>query len=364
MRLTNRNARVDSAGTHNDRNFNLDHADHIDQSAKHKNKYITYLGDDMPMTFEELEKEFYNQHFEEYLNIKNEKALACNHPSRVKTMDQYYRHKFTRPEDKILQIGDKGDHIDGDLLWSCALEYMEEFNNKYGDHCKILDMALHMDESTPHVHVRRVWVAEDENGIEFINQTKALTQMGIERPNLVEEEGRYNNSKITFTQEDNELFIDICRNRGIEIENPKFGRSHHFTVTEYKEEKDRIRNDYENDIKTLKEEAKQLEETVTNELDTYLQFIQQNVAFRMYYDEIENIKDKETEDKLTFLASFFEKEMVTMEMVSQGKMSMREFTEYQRMRTENSNLITYLKRKGYYNDYERFVEEEKRKQTR
>ena len=124
---------------------------------------------------------------------------------------------MTRPEDKILQIGDINEHASKEDLWACALEYKDKFEEIYGDHCRILDMALHMDEATPHVHVRRVWFVEDEQGHEIISQTKALRELGIPCPQPDKPEGRYNNPKMTLTQTDIELFKGICFDRGLDV---------------------------------------------------------------------------------------------------------------------------------------------------
>ena len=161
MKVTNRCARKDKAGKHNDRNFNLVNAPHIDQSKVNQNKYWTYNGD-QEHSFAEVEKEFYARHFTDFIDVQNKKNSESRHKDRNKTLDSYYHGARTRPEDQLLQIGDKNNHATPEELWECAMTYMERFDQIYGDKCKILDMALHLDETTPHVHIRRVWIAEDE----------------------------------------------------------------------------------------------------------------------------------------------------------------------------------------------------------
>ena len=217
MKVTNINASVDTSGKHNDRNFDLDKAPHIDKSKVKDNEYYTYSGE-TEMSFRDLELEYYKNHFEQALNKANENRKKIGHPERVKTMESVYSNKRTMPEDKILQIGDINEHASKEDLWACALEYKDKFEDIYGDHCKILDMALHMDEATPHVHVRRVWFVEDEQGNEVISQTKALKELGILPPNPDKPEGRYNNPKMTLTQTDIELFKGICFDRGLDVD--------------------------------------------------------------------------------------------------------------------------------------------------
>ena len=217
MKVTNINARADSSGKHNDRNFDLDKAPHIDKSKVGENEYYTYNGETQ-LTFRELELEYYEHHFDQALEERNANYKKTRHPERVKTMEDIYTHKNTRPEDKILQIGDINEHATKEELWACALEYKDRFEEIFGDNCKILDMALHMDEATPHVHVRRVWFVEDEKGYEVINQTKALEELGIMPPRPDKPIGRYNNPKMSLTQTDIELFKSICFEHGLDID--------------------------------------------------------------------------------------------------------------------------------------------------
>ena len=237
MRVTNRNARIDKSGRHNDRNFDLEKAPHINQNNSANNEYYTY-NDERMMSFRDLELEFYHNHFEQALDRANEKHAKAYHKDRIKTVEKYYASKRTMPEDKILQIGTKDEHVTKEELWECALEYKDRFEDIFGDHCKILDMALHMDEETPHVHVRRVWIAEDEHGNEIVSENKALEQMGILPPNINKEIGRYNNAKMTFTQTDCELFKVVCREHGIDIDDEKTGGRTHYTSKNYKKIKE------------------------------------------------------------------------------------------------------------------------------
>lgn len=67
------------------------------------------------------------------------------------------------------------------------------FNNSSKGH-------LHVDEATPHVHVRRVWFVEDEKtGHEIIGKNKALEELGIAPPRPDKSIGRYNNAKMTLS---------------------------------------------------------------------------------------------------------------------------------------------------------------------
>ncbi len=291
MKITNRNAREDVSGKHNDRNFNVDYADHIDQSRMHENLYWTYNGDTVS-TFEEIERDFYEKHFEDKLNEQNARHIEHGNKSRVRTMLKYYHSKRTRPEDKILQIGNAKEHATKEELWDCAQEYKDRFNELYGDHCKILDMALHMDEATPHVHIRRVWIAEDENGLEYVSETQALEQLGIPRPQPDKPESKYNNPKIMITQNETELFRQICVDRGLDIDAPTKAerRKEHLPVLEYKKEKAIEQHD----------EAEKAMEELNNDM---IRFINDNpFLLNLYAEQLLEAERKSREEKNKLIA--------------------------------------------------------------
>lgn len=238
MKVTNINKRADSSGRHNDRNFDVSKAAHIVQEKSELNKYYRYNGDENT-SFNELEQKFYENNFEAYLNDANAKRKP-KHPERIKTMEQYRTGAYTRPEDKILQIGNAKEHATGEELWACALEYKTRFEEIYGDNCVILDMALHMDEATPHVHIRRVWIAEDENGNKCVNQGKALEQLGIRAPKPNQPIGKQNNPKMTLTAVDTKLFRSVCIEHGLDIddEKPDTRKKQQLEMREYKVSQD------------------------------------------------------------------------------------------------------------------------------
>ena len=62
MKLTSINGRVDRLGTHNDRNFNTDLADHICAERIRENKTWNYL-ENNEISFREAELLYYKQLF-------------------------------------------------------------------------------------------------------------------------------------------------------------------------------------------------------------------------------------------------------------------------------------------------------------
>lgn len=232
MKLSFVTARTDAGGRHNDRNFELSHSDHIDAERTKYNKYWTYSGE-MDKTFREIELEFYRANFRAFLDDRNKRDYESGH-KRVKSMKTYYQAPYSRPEDVIIQIGNIRDHVSSEKLWEIVTEYARRFDELYGKNCKILDMAMHLDEATPHIHLRRVWYYENAKGLKAVGQTRALEAMEILPPNSLMEYSKLNNPKITFTRAEKELIRTIAREHSIELEPDTPGMRKHLTVNEYK----------------------------------------------------------------------------------------------------------------------------------
>ncbi len=75
---------------------------------------------------------------------------------------------------------------------------MEIVNERFGSHVHILNWALHLDESTPHIHERHVFDCENQYGEIAPQQEKALEALGFELPEQEKPVGRKNNRKMTF----------------------------------------------------------------------------------------------------------------------------------------------------------------------
>lgn len=221
MRATIHNGRANRLGAftpkHNDRNFNISHAEHIDPERVKNNRYWNWTGNP-EMSFEAAEIAFYEKHISAHLEAQNARYRAQRHAERAKTMDEYRRSPQTCPEEVILMIGKTGDTIPADMMARIIQEQIN-WEQKQFPGVRVLDVALHMDEQgAPHIHERRAWVYTDKDGNTAISQNKSLEQMGVELPNPDRPRGRFNNRKQTFSKRCREHLLQICREHGLEIE--------------------------------------------------------------------------------------------------------------------------------------------------
>ena len=245
MRATIHNGRISKDGAyntkHNDRQFDIRNAEHIDPERVKDNRYWNWTGNP-ETTFEAAEQAFYERHIRKHLNAQNARYKAQRHAERAKTMDEYRRSPQTCPEEVILQIGKLSDTIPADMMARIIQEQINWEQQTFPG-VRVLDVALHMDEQgAPHIHERRAWVYTDKDGNFAISQNKSLEQMGVELPNPDRPRGRFNNRKQTFSRMCREHLLQICREHGLEIEEipqekSKSGLSHVAYMTRQEEEK-------------------------------------------------------------------------------------------------------------------------------
>lgn len=224
MRVSQHSGRSGSA-KHNDRTFLSDKSEkerremapHISENASGDNRFWCWQEAD---NFEQAEMNFYRK-YSASIEATNARYRAEGHAERCKTVEQVYRGKLTRPEEMILQIGDMNSNISPSDFIKCVNSYinrLNEWNQEHGNHMHLLNIAIHVDESSPHAHIRRVWDYTDKDGLIRLGQNKGLEQAGVSLPNPEKPSGRYNNRKMSFDAMAREMWQETCREHGFEIE--------------------------------------------------------------------------------------------------------------------------------------------------
>lgn len=219
MRMTIHNGRAGKNGTyspkHNDRNFDISSAEHIDPERMPGNVYWNWTGK-KDISFEDCEKAFYEKHCRAHLDAVNQRHREQRHPERVRDMDAYRTARQTCPEETLLMIGNRDEHLPPKTLRAIC-EKLKDWEESTVSGLKVLDMALHVDEEgAPHIHMRKAWIYRDENGIESIAQSKTLQAAGIPLPHPDKSAGRHNNRKQSFSAMERQALYEICQEYGIE----------------------------------------------------------------------------------------------------------------------------------------------------
>lgn len=269
MKCTCRNKMAGCLARHNDRDFDLSKAPHIDVSRMHNN--ILYnIYNDSSMSFRDVEKRYYEEHYRARLDKMNEKAKAAGHRERIQTMNTFMKKHL--PEEVLIQIGGMHDNIDPDIFKSCVNEFIKDMQERGGDNCHILDYAIHFDEATPHCHIRRVWDFINDEGDLEPGKNGAMKELGIELPDPNAPESRNNYRGMIYDSQTRERWIDIAEEHGFTItratekelaerQNADYSRPN-YSIKEYKEhmaDLDQRQHEFmENSTRELEEEAERL----------------------------------------------------------------------------------------------------------
>ena len=141
--------------------------------------------------------------------------------------------------ENIVQLGTKYDtpavDEDGNLTEAAkeAVDLLDEYARTFQErnpNLHLFNCVLHLDEATPHLHIDYIPVADGyKKGMKTRNSiSKALQQMGFEKG-----KGRYDNEVIDWEARERDYLMDLCRERGIEVE-IKGDKRDNFTLPEYK----------------------------------------------------------------------------------------------------------------------------------
>ncbi len=211
--------------------------ENIDQNLTEQN--ITIIDKNIRETYQEI--------FGEALQEYNQKQKRAD-----RKIEDYYEHisKSKNGEklfyEDVLQWGKKEDFQNNPELKEtakeCLKEYAESFE-KRNPNLKLIGAYIHMDEASPHLHLDYVPVAHGySRGLKTRNSLdKAMKEMGFQP----EKENRKNNATKLWKENERKYFGDICRSRGLEVEEEKSYDRKSLSVEEYKEAKDKMFDDIE-----------------------------------------------------------------------------------------------------------------------
>lgn len=260
--------------SHNNREFT---AQNIDPFRTADN--ITFVQQDLGETYHQL--------FDEAVERYNARQKRSD-----RKISDYFQHLFSREPCKsvitgtnkqksfyedLVQIGTKDDTgvgtPDAEIAKECLREYIEGFQSR-NPNFHVFNAVMHLDEATPHLHIDYIPIGHFSNGLDTRNaMAKALEEMGF---------GKGENAINRWRLTEWEVLHQICLAHGIEISEPQKSRGYSYTVQEYGEHKDKIR-----ELETEKQQAEIKRDEVRAELD-------KAAKKKVKLDEIEGIEVKES----------------------------------------------------------------------
>ena len=221
-------------------------------------------------------KQLYHELFDEALAEYNNKQTRRDR--KITNYQEHIRHSRQEKEfhEAIFQVGNRDDTgVDSDMCKEAAAvleEYVRSFEER-NPHLKLFNAVIHMDESTPHLHLDFVPVCDEKrkNGMRVRNSlTGALRQQGLTG------EGISNTITMAWLEQEKEHIGQLMLEHGIEW--VKLGtHEKHKSVSKYKAEK-------------LREEI----DAAESELDAVKQELDKASEKKVKIGEIESIEAKES----------------------------------------------------------------------
>lgn len=220
--------------------------DNIDVSKSSEN--ITLVDKDI----REAYREIFGEALEKY-NGKQKRADRkiedyCDHIKKSKNGEKLFY-------EDVVQWGKKEDFQNPETrerAKEALVKYVEGFEER-NPNLRLIGAYIHMDEASPHLHLDYVPVATGySRGLDTRNSLdKAMKQMG----HIPENESRKNNATKLWKENERAVFGQICRGLGLEVEPERKSERKSLTVDEYKEARDEMLGDIEQEYKFFKLKA-------------------------------------------------------------------------------------------------------------
>ncbi len=288
IKATARSGRAGKFGVYNANHNTLEatrsQESHIDHERTINNRYAYWdeqgkVHNSPSFNAKEQEQKMYEHFFNEGIAARNQRYINNRHAERCKTVEDFLKDAKTAPFETIFQIDKKGSTVASpEQLWKIASQTVLAMAKQSGGHFQPLNFALHVDETTGHVHCRAVFMAKDKEGNWMPGQNAALKEMGFERPNPDKPLNRYNNPLISFSDALRNDFYDRCEREGIEIDRTvKNPSKRHLEALEYKHQeleatiaskdaliadKDKQLTEKDKQIKSMQADIKNLKEGI------------------------------------------------------------------------------------------------------
>ena len=140
------------------------------------------------------------------------------------------------------------------------MKYVEGFEER-NPNLKLIGAYIHMDEASPHLHLDYVPVAHGySRGLSTRNSLdRAMKEMGF----APENESRKNNATKLWKESERSYFGEICRSMGLEVEMERQSTRKNLSVEEYKDARDEMLGNIEQEKESIVAEVEPLRELKT-----------------------------------------------------------------------------------------------------
>ena len=228
--------------------------DHIDVSRSHEN--VTLIDMDIRDAYQGI----FGKALAEY-NSKQKRADRkihdyCDHVRKSKNGEKLFY-------EDVVQWGSKEDFQNSPETRQKACEALIEYASTFearNPNLRLVGAYIHMDEASPHLHLDYVPTATGyKSGLAVRNSLdRAMKEMGF----VPTKESRQNNATKLWKENERAVFAEICRSKGLEVEAERKARGS-LSVEEYKEAKDAMMGDIEQEYEEKKAQLEKMDEVAT-----------------------------------------------------------------------------------------------------
>ena len=228
--------------------------DNIDSSKTAEN--ITLVDRDI----NEAYREIFGEALDKY-NAKQKRADRkiedyCDHIKKSKNGEKLFY-------EDVVQWGSKDDFQNPqtrERAKEALVKYVEGFEER-NPNLKLIGSYIHMDEASPHLHLDYVPVAHGySRGLSTRNSLdRAMKEMGF----APENESRKNNATKLWKESERSYFGEICRSMGLEVEMERQSTRKNLSVEEYKDARDEMLGNIEQEKEAIVAEVEPLRELKT-----------------------------------------------------------------------------------------------------
>lgn len=228
--------------------------DNIDSSKTAEN--ITLVDRDI----KEAYREIFGEALDKY-NAKQKRADRkiedyCDHIKKSKNGEKLFY-------EDVVQWGSKDDFQNPqtrERAKEALVKYVEGFEER-NPNLKLIGAYIHMDEASPHLHLDYIPVAHGySRGLSTRNSLdRAMKEMGF----APENESRKNNATKLWKESERSYFGEICRSMGLEVEMERQSTRKNLSVEEYKDARDEMLGNIEQEKEAIIAEVEPLRELKT-----------------------------------------------------------------------------------------------------
>lgn len=228
--------------------------DNIDVSKSSEN--IILVDKDIKQAYREI----FGEALEQY-NAKQKRADRkiedyCDHIKKSKNGEKLFY-------EDVVQWGSKDDFQNPqtrERAKEALVKYVEGFEER-NPNLKLIGAYIHMDEASPHLHLDYVPVAHGySRGLSTRNSLdRAMKEMGF----APENESRKNNATKLWKESERSYFGEICRSMGLEVEMERQSTRKNLSVEEYKDARDEMLGNIEQEKEAIVAEVEPLRELKT-----------------------------------------------------------------------------------------------------